>query len=104
VITKTPRRSKNPVMTTARESTQPAVKDQIREFIQENLASVKGISSFRDDESLMDNGVIDSLGIFRLVSFLEENFGVRVSDEEINPENLKSVDTIEQLLVAKSRK
>ena len=47
-------------MTTARESTQPAVKDQIREFIQENLASVKGVTSFRDDESLMDNGVIDS--------------------------------------------
>ena len=91
-------------MTTARETTQPAVKDQIREFIRENLASVKGISSFRDDESLMDNGVIDSLGIFRLVSFLEENFGVRVSDEEINPENLKSVDTIEQLLIAKSKK
>jgi acyl carrier protein len=99
-----PQEEKNPVMTTARESTQPAVKDQIREFIQENLASVKGVTSFRDDESLMDNGVIDSLGIFRLVSFLEENFGVRVSDEEINPENLKSVDTIEQLLIAKSKK
>ena len=99
-----PQEEQNPVMTTARESTQPAVKDQIREFIQENLASVKGITSFRDDESLMDNGVIDSLGIFRLVSFLEENFGVRVSDEEINPENLKSVDTIEQLLIAKSKK
>jgi len=91
-------------MTTARESIQPAVRDQIREFIQENLASVKGITSFRDDESLMENGVIDSLGIFRLVSFLEENFGVRVSDEEINPENLKSVDTIEQLVMAKSKK
>lgn len=91
-------------MTTASESTQPAVKDQIREFIQENLASARGISSFRDDESLMENGVIDSLGIFRLVAFLEENFGVRVSDEEINPENLKSVDAIEQLLLSKSKK
>jgi len=43
-------------------------------------------------------------GIFRLVSFLEENFGVRVGDEEINPENLKSVDSIEQLLISKSKK
>jgi acyl carrier protein len=91
-------------MSTASESTQPAVKDQIREFIQENLASARGISSFRDDESLMENGVIDSLGIFRLVAFLEENFGVRVNDEEINPENLKSVDAIEQLLISKSKK
>jgi acyl carrier protein len=91
-------------MSTASESTQPVVKDQIREFIQENLASARGISSFRDDESLMENGVIDSLGIFRLVAFLEENFGVRVNDEEINPENLKSVDAIEQLLISKSKK
>jgi acyl carrier protein len=91
-------------MSTASESTQPAGKDQIREFIQENLASARGISSFRDDESLMENGVIDSLGIFRLVAFLEENFGVRVNDEEINPENLKSVDAIEQLLISKSKK
>ena len=91
-------------MTTAREMTQSVLKDQIRNFILENLASVKGITSFQDDESLMDNGVIDSLGIFRLVSFLEEDLGVRVSDEEINPENLKSVDTIEQLVIAKSKK
>ena len=91
-------------MTTAREMTQSVLKDQIRNFILENLASVKGITSFQDDESLMDNGVIDSLGIFRLVSFLEEELGVRVSDEEINPENLKSVDTIEQLVIAKSKK
>jgi acyl carrier protein len=91
-------------VTTARETTQSVLKDQIRNFILENLASVKGITSFQDDESLMDNGVIDSLGIFRLVSFLEEDFGVRISDEEINPENLKSVDTIEQLVIAKSKK
>ncbi len=91
-------------MTTARETAQSVLKDQIRNFILENLASVKGITSFQDDESLMDNGVIDSLGIFRLVSFLEEDFGVRISDEEINPENLKSVDTIEQLVIAKSKK
>ena len=90
-------------MTTAN-NTQPAIKDQIREFIQENLASVKGITSFRDDESLMENGVIDSLGIFLLVTFLEESFGVRIGDEEINPENLKTVDTIEQLVLAKSKK
>jgi acyl carrier protein len=91
-------------MPTAKESTEPAIKTQIRQFIQENLAEVKGISSFRDDESLMENGVIDSLGIFRVVSFLEENFGVRVGDEEINPENLSSVDTIEKLVTAKLNK
>jgi acyl carrier protein len=85
---------------------QPATatpKDQIREFIQKDLASAKGISSFSDSESLMENGIIDSLGIFRLVAFLEETFRVRIGDEEINAENLKSVDAIEQLVLAKKK-
>jgi len=79
-----------------------SVKDQIRDFVRENLASVKGISKFTDDEPLTENGVIDSLGIFRLVSFLEEAFGVRLGDEEITAENLKSVDVIEQFVVSKT--
>ena len=81
-----------------------SAKDQIREFIQRELASAKGVSSFSDSESLMDSGVIDSLGIFRLVAFLEETFRVRIGDEEITHDNLKSVDSIEQLVVSKAKK
>jgi len=80
-----------------------STKDQIREFIQKDLASAKGIGSFSDGESLMENGIIDSLGIFRLVAFLEETFRVRIGDEEITAENLKSVDAIEQLVLAKKK-
>ena len=85
-------------------SAQSAVKEQIRDFILENLAQPKGITSFTDDEPLMETGVIDSLGIFRLVSFLEDQVGVRVSDEEINPETLKSLNTIEELVIRKRKK
>lgn len=80
------------------------VKDQVRQFVNEELAAAKGISSVRDDESLIENGVVDSLGIFRLVTFLEESFGVKIGDEEISAENLQSVDMIEQLVLSKNRK
>jgi acyl carrier protein len=83
---------------------QSTLKDQIREFIQVQLAEPKGISTFSDDESLMENGVVDSLGIFRLVSFLEEDLRVRVSDDEINAETLKSVNSIEELVMRKRNK
>lgn len=79
------------------------LKDQIREFIMENLAHAKGITSFTDDENLMESGVVDSLGIFRIVSFLEEELHVRVSDEEINAETLQSVNSIEQLVRSKKK-
>jgi acyl carrier protein len=83
---------------------QTTVKEQIRSFILENLAQPNGISSFTDSEPLMEIGVIDSLGIFRLVSFLEDELGVRVDDQEINIETLKSVDTIEELVIRKRAK
>jgi acyl carrier protein len=79
------------------------IKSQIRDFVQE-IANTKGVSSFTDQESLMENGVIDSLSIFRVVSFLEDKFHVRIGDEEINNDNLQSVETIEQLVLSKRGK
>ena len=90
-------------MTTAKNET-AAVREQVREFVRESLASPKGIASFTDTESLTENGIVDSLGIFRLVAFLEETFGVRISDEEITAQNLSSVDQIESLVVSKLKK
>jgi acyl carrier protein len=80
------------------------VKDQIRQFVSEELAAAKGVILVSDDQSLIDNGVVDSLGIFRLVTFLEENFGVKIGDEEISADNLASVDMIEQLVLRKGKK
>ena len=80
------------------------VKDRIREYVLEEFAKTKGIDKITDDESLTKNGIIDSMGIFRLVAFLEETFNVRVGDEEITHDNLESVDAIERLVIAKSKK
>jgi acyl carrier protein len=46
-----------------------------------------------DDQSLLGN-VIDSTGVLKLVSFLEERFGITVEDEDVVPENLNSVKTV----------
>jgi acyl carrier protein len=77
-----------------------STKDQIRQWVLET-AERKGISAVTDDESLTANGVIDSLAIFRLVSFLEDNFSVKIADEEIVNDNFKSVNDIDRFLGAK---
>jgi acyl carrier protein len=77
-----------------------STKDQIRQWVLET-AERKGISTVTDDESLTANGVIDSLAIFRLVSFLEDNFAVKIADEEIVNDNFKSVNDIVRFLEAK---
>ncbi|MGA2743540.1 MAG: acyl carrier protein [Candidatus Sulfotelmatobacter sp.] len=80
------------------------VKDRIREYVLEEFAKTKGIMEITDQEVLTKNGVIDSMGIFRLVAFLEEEFNVRVGDEEITHDNLESIDAIERLVIAKQKK
>ena len=80
------------------------VKDKIREYIVEEFAKPKSIMQVADDEALTKNGIIDSMGIFSLVSFLEDTFNVRVGDEEITHDNLESVDAIEKLVMAKAKK
>ena len=77
-----------------------STKEQIRQWVQET-AERKGIGAVTDEESLTENGVIDSLAIFRLVSFLEDTFGVRIADEEIVNDNFKSVVDIDRLVQSK---
>lgn len=79
---------------------EPGIKEQIREFILQNLAHGKGITQLTDDESLMQNGVVDSLGIFRLVAFLETAFRLRISDEAITHDNFQSIDAVAQFVNA----
>ena len=75
----------------------------IREFVIDRLAPTSGLAEVRDEDDLIDSGVIDSLGIFQLVAFLEERFGIAIGDEEITPENFGSVMAIERLVAARSR-
>ena len=51
-------------------------------------------SPIAGDDNLLESGIIDSLGILDLVSFLEQEFGIVVADDELIPENFQSVDRL----------
>jgi acyl carrier protein len=77
--------------------------EQIREFVLP-IAQRMGIHSFSDEESLIHSGIIGSLAVFRLVSFLEETFSVTIADEEIVAENFDSIDKINCFVMSKLRR
>ncbi len=77
-----------------------STRQQIYDFVA-NIAQQKGIAGIGAGEELTQSGIIDSLAIFRLVSFLEETFGIRIADDEIVNENFASVDVIEKLVNGK---
>jgi len=64
----------------------------IRCFICDNFIVSEG--DFTDDDSMLEKQIIDSTGVLELVAFLEEQFGIRVADEEMVPDNLDSVNRI----------
>jgi acyl carrier protein len=75
----------------------------IRAFVTERLAPAVGLTTLGDEDDLIDSGVVDSLGIFQLIAFLEERFGIKIGDEEITPENFGTIAAIDRLVAARSR-
>lgn len=47
-----------------------------------------------DTTSFLESGIIDSTGILEVIGFLEDNFNIKVTDEELIPENLDSIGVI----------
>jgi len=75
------------------------IKEQIHEFLTP-IAQRVGVTSFADGDSLTAAGVLSSLVLFRVVSFLEETFSISIDDDEINIENFDSIDRIQCLVVS----
>ena len=46
------------------------------------------------DESLFDRGIIDSLGIMSLVTYLEDRFGITIKETDLLPDNFDSIESI----------
>ncbi len=71
------------------------MKQQIRNFIFDELIFVAEPEKFSDDDDLLEAG-LDSMGIMRLIMFIEEQFGVTLPDTEIDPDNVKSFNALAQ--------
>jgi acyl carrier protein len=56
----------------------------------------------KDSDPLLESGVLDSLGVLDLVSFVEQEFSVHVADDELVPENFQTIDRIAAFIASKS--
>lgn len=71
-------------------------------FVDEKLVPKNKFADFDENQSLLETGIIDSLSLLRLVSFIEERFQVRLSDEELTPENFENLHAIVELIRRKT--
>jgi acyl carrier protein len=77
------------------------IKTTVRELIAENFHYRGDIEKLSESDSLLEAGLIDSMGVLELVTFLESTFSIQVADEEVVPEN---IDTISRVVAYIQRK
>jgi acyl carrier protein len=66
------------------------VEQKLKHFIASELMYAED-DDLSSDEPLLGSGIVDSLGIMRLVSYIEEEFGVVVPEEDLVPEHFQTV-------------
>ena len=55
------------------------------------------------DTLLLDEKVIDSMGVIELVAFLEETYKVEFMDDDLTVDNFKTIGSISELILSKPR-
>lgn len=78
------------------------IEKRIIKYIEEELATEEIDDGIEATEDLLGSGILDSLGMMKLVSFIEEEFNCKVLPEEMLIENFMTVSHIKDYLKTKS--
>lgn len=74
---------------------------RVRGFVQENFLYMHSKFQLADDDRLLEKGVIDSMSIVEMISFIEHEFGVNAMEEEISDANFGSLAGIARFVSEK---
>ena len=79
-----------------------SVSEDVRRFILSDLNHPGSEAELTESYPLIEKRVLDSLGIFKMVSFLERRYGIEISDQELVEENFGSIERIAALVDRKT--
>jgi acyl carrier protein len=71
-----------------------------RFFAQEGISREAAIA-VAPDTDIVGEGLVDSLGIFKLIAFVEESFSVTIEPDEVLLENFQTLRALRNLIVKK---
>lgn len=72
----------------------PTIETDVRGFVTDNFLFGRKNVSLDGDDSLLEQGLIDSTGVLELVSFIENKFEIKVEDDDLVPDNLDSINRL----------
>jgi acyl carrier protein len=73
-------------------------KAKIKQFIVDEFMPDMSPDELDDDFDLQTGGAVDSLGLLKLVAWMESEFGVSVDESELGPDSLRTVDSIKAFI------
>jgi acyl carrier protein len=79
----------------------PTIENDVRGFVTDNFLFGRKNVSLDGDDSLLEQGLIDSTGVLELVSFIENKFEIKVEDDDLVPDNLDSINRLIAFIEAK---
>jgi acyl carrier protein len=73
----------------------------IKQFIIEEFLPDSDASRLADDLDLIESGIVDSLGVLKIVAAIENELDVSIEPELLQPENYRTPAAIESLICSK---
>lgn len=78
-----------------------SIEQQIRQFVSANLL-FDSSASYADEASFLREGIVDSMGVMELVSFVQTTFGIEITPQEVTPDNFDSVSKLARFIRSKA--
>jgi acyl carrier protein len=75
---------------------------QITDFIVTGFSDERDLSNLNGADDLIGGGIVDSMGVLQIVTFVEKTFGTRVADDEITLKNFRTIDAIAAFVAQKT--
>jgi acyl carrier protein len=79
----------------------PIIKEKIKNYILQAVYAEK--EKIKDDSLIFKEGYIDSMGFMVLISFIEEEFGIKTTDADLLEENFESINAISEFVIRKKQ-
>ncbi len=75
--------------------------DAVRQFILSELSFPGKLAELDDEYPLLEREIVDSLGLLKLVAFLETDMDIEIDDEDLVPDHFGTIGDIARLVADK---
>lgn len=73
----------------------------IKQFVFTIIVNNNENMTIQNTDSLIESGIIDSLAIMKLLTFIEKSFSIQIGNNDLTPENFESIESISKMVASK---